>query len=86
MTCTMHVAWDERLTDYHFGPDHPLAPVHVELTMQPAGFSFLGSLANRGVAEFLIVVSTRVSAARLVRWVSRQAVARFWCCGNTACR
>jgi len=36
MTCTVHVAWDERLTDYHFGPDHPLAPVRVELTMQLA--------------------------------------------------
>ena len=20
MACTVHVAWDERLTDYHFGP------------------------------------------------------------------
>ena len=36
MTCTLHVAWDERLTDYHFGPDHPLAPVRVELTMRLA--------------------------------------------------
>jgi acetoin utilization protein AcuC len=36
MACTLHVAWDERLTDYHFGPDHPLAPVRVELTMQLA--------------------------------------------------
>ena len=36
MTCTLRVAWDERLTDYHFGPDHPLAPVRVELTMQLA--------------------------------------------------
>jgi acetoin utilization protein AcuC len=36
MTCTLHVAWDERLTDYHFGPGHPLAPVRVELTMQLA--------------------------------------------------
>jgi acetoin utilization protein AcuC len=36
MTCTLHVAWDEQLTDYHFGPDHPLAPVRVELTMQLA--------------------------------------------------
>ena len=33
MTCTLHVAWDERLTDYHFGPGHPMAPVRVELTM-----------------------------------------------------
>jgi hypothetical protein len=36
MTCTLHVAWDEQLTDYHFGPDYPLAPVRVELTMRLA--------------------------------------------------
>jgi len=36
MTCTLHMAWDEGLTDYHFGPDHPLAPVRMELTMQLA--------------------------------------------------
>ena len=36
MTCTLLVAWDERLTDYHFGPGHPLAPVRIELTMQLA--------------------------------------------------
>ena len=36
MTCTLHVAWDERLTDYHFGPGHPLAPLRVELTMRLA--------------------------------------------------
>jgi acetoin utilization protein AcuC len=36
MTCALHVAWDERLTDYHFGPGHPLAPVRVELTIQLA--------------------------------------------------
>ena len=23
MTCTLHVAWDERLTDYHFGLSSP---------------------------------------------------------------
>ncbi len=33
MTCTLHVAWDDRLTRYDFGPGHPLAPVRVELTM-----------------------------------------------------
>ncbi len=32
MPCTLHVAWDERLTRYDFGPGHPLAPVRVELT------------------------------------------------------
>ena len=36
MTCTLQVAWDERLTDYHFGPGHPLAPMRLELTMQLA--------------------------------------------------
>jgi acetoin utilization protein AcuC len=33
MPCTLHVAWDDRLTRYDFGPGHPLAPVRVELTM-----------------------------------------------------
>ena len=36
MTCTLHVAWDGRLSDYHFGPGHPMAPVRVELTMRLA--------------------------------------------------
>jgi acetoin utilization protein AcuC len=36
MTCTLRVAWDERLAGYDFGPGHPLAPVRVELTMQLA--------------------------------------------------
>jgi acetoin utilization protein AcuC len=36
VTCTLHVAWDERLTEYDFGPGHPLAPVRVELTMELA--------------------------------------------------
>lgn len=36
MACGLHVAWDERLADYHFGPGHPLAPVRVELTMRLA--------------------------------------------------
>jgi hypothetical protein len=36
MACGLHVTRDERLTDYHFGPGHPLAPVRVELTMRLA--------------------------------------------------
>jgi acetoin utilization protein AcuC len=36
MACTVHVAWDERLTGYHFGPEHPMAPIRVELTMRLA--------------------------------------------------
>ena len=49
MTCTLHVAWDERLTDYHFGPGHPLAPVRVELTMQLAHEFGLWSLPGMTV-------------------------------------
>ena len=47
MTCALHVAWDERLTDYHFGPGHPLAPVRVELTMRLA--HEFGLLSQSGV-------------------------------------
>ena len=36
MTGTLHVAWDDRLTWYDFGPGHPLAPIRVELTVELA--------------------------------------------------
>ena len=45
MACGLHVTWDERLTDYHFGPGHPLAPVRVELTMRLA-HEFAGSAST----------------------------------------
>jgi acetoin utilization protein AcuC len=47
MACTLHVAWDERLTGYDFGPGHPLAPVRVELTIALA--EAFGVLAAPGV-------------------------------------
>ncbi len=47
MPCTLHVAWDEKLTSYDFGPEHPLAPVRVELTIELA--RALGVLAADGV-------------------------------------
>ena len=47
MACTLHVAWDERLTGYDFGPVHPLAPVRVELTIALA--EEFGVLAEPGV-------------------------------------
>jgi acetoin utilization protein AcuC len=47
MACTLHVAWDERLARYDFGPSHPLAPVRVELTMALA--AGLGALDAPGV-------------------------------------
>jgi acetoin utilization protein AcuC len=36
MPCELHVAWDERLTTYDFGPQHPLAPIRVKLTIELA--------------------------------------------------
>ena len=36
MDCTLHVSWDESLAGYDFGPQHPLAPVRVKLTMELA--------------------------------------------------
>jgi acetoin utilization protein AcuC len=47
MTCTLHVAWDDRLTGYNFGPGHPLAPIRVELTVELA--RALGVLDRDGV-------------------------------------
>lgn len=32
-SCSLRVAWDEGLTSYDFGPQHPMAPIRVELTM-----------------------------------------------------
>jgi acetoin utilization protein AcuC len=48
MACTLHVAWDDRLTGYDFGPGHPLAPVRVELTVALA--RAFGVLAEPGVS------------------------------------
>ncbi len=47
MTCTLHVAWDDRLAGYNFGPGHPLAPIRVELTIALA--RELGVLDAEGV-------------------------------------
>jgi acetoin utilization protein AcuC len=47
MPCSLHLAWDDRLAGYDFGPDHPLAPVRVELTVALA--RALGVLDRPGV-------------------------------------
>jgi acetoin utilization protein AcuC len=47
VTCSLHVAWDERLTSYDFGPQHPLAPIRVKLTMELA--QAFGVLTRAGV-------------------------------------
>jgi len=47
VTCSLHVTWDERLASYDFGPDHPLAPIRVKLTIELA--RALGVLTRPGV-------------------------------------
>jgi acetoin utilization protein AcuC len=34
--CSLKILWDDSLISYDFGPDHPLNPVRVELTMELA--------------------------------------------------
>src|SRR5215469_3777100 len=48
VTCSLHVSWDERLTRYDFGPQHPLAPIRVKLTMELA--QAFGVFSREGVA------------------------------------
>ena len=36
MSCTLHVAWDDQLAGYDFGPGHPMAPIRLKLTMELA--------------------------------------------------
>lgn len=44
---TVHVAWDDALTRYDFGPDHPLNPLRLDLTIRLA--RDLGVLTLPGV-------------------------------------
>ena len=46
MDCSLHVSGELKLADHDFGPDHPMAPMRVKLTMELAGA--LGVLAADG--------------------------------------
>ena len=48
MPCTLYVAWDERLAAYDFGPDHPISPVRLDLTIELA--RTFGLFAEAGVS------------------------------------
>ena len=48
MTCTLCVAWDERLAAYDFGGGHPMAPVRAELAIELA--RAFGLFAHAGVS------------------------------------
>jgi acetoin utilization protein AcuC len=57
MTCTLHVAWDDRLAGYDFGPGHPMAPVRLKLTMELARAFGLGR--QHGVSIVVPAAATR---------------------------
>src|SRR5271166_1836213 len=48
MSCSLYVAWDDRLAGYDFGAGHPMAPARVELTIELA--RALGVLSAPGVS------------------------------------
>ena len=89
MTCTLHVAWDERLASYDFGPGHPLAPVRVELTMPLA--RAMGVLGADGVTVAVLAcgvdVPYPVGHAELLESVAAQGViVSEWPPGRTVSR
>jgi acetoin utilization protein AcuC len=78
MTCTLHVAWDERLTDYHFGPGHPLAPVRVELTMQLAHEFGLWNLPGVTVAAPVPAADADLELVHDARYIAAVRSASHW--------
>jgi acetoin utilization protein AcuC len=78
MTCTLHVAWDERLTDYHFGPGHPLAPVRVELTMQLAHEFGLWSQPGVTVAAPVPAADADLELVHDARYIAAVRSASHW--------
>jgi acetoin utilization protein AcuC len=78
MTCTLHVAWDERLTDYHFGPGHPLAPVRVELTMQLAHEFGLWDLPGVSVAAPVPAADADLELVHDARYIAAVRSASHW--------
>ena len=78
MACTLHVAWDERLTDYHFGPGHPLAPVRVELTMQLAREFGLWNQPGVTVAAPAPAADTDLELAHDLRYIAAVRTVSGW--------
>jgi acetoin utilization protein AcuC len=78
MTCTLHVAWDERLTDYHFGPGHPLAPVRVELTMQLAHEFGLWDQPGVSVAAPVPAADADLELVHDARYIAAVRSASHW--------
>jgi acetoin utilization protein AcuC len=78
MTCTLHVAWDERLVDYHFGPGHPLAPVRVELTMHLARQFGLWNLPGVTVAGPAPASDADLELVHDARYIAAVRSVSYW--------
>jgi acetoin utilization protein AcuC len=78
MTCAVHVVWGERLTDYHFGPDHPLAPVRVELTMRLAHEFGLWSQPGVTVADPVPATDAELELVHDARYLSAVRTVSGW--------
>jgi acetoin utilization protein AcuC len=78
MTCTLHVAWDERLVDYHFGPGHPLAPVRVELTMHLARQFGLWDHPSVTVAAPAAASDADLELVHDTRYIAAVRSASYW--------
>jgi acetoin utilization protein AcuC len=78
MTCTLHVAWDERLVDYHFGPGHPLAPVRVELTMHLAHQFGLWNLPGVTVAGPAPASDADLELVHDARYIAAVRSVSYW--------
>ena len=78
MACTMHVAWDERLTDYHFGPGHPLAPVRVELTMRLAHEFGVWALPGVSMAAPAPAADEDLELVHDARYIAAVRAASHW--------
>lgn len=77
---TVSVPWDDRLLEYDFGHDHPMAPVRVELTMALA--RSLGVLDRPGVQTVAVVPADEeilrlVHAPRYIAAVRHSAHASY---------
>jgi len=78
MTCAVHVVWDERLTDYHFGPGHPLAPVRLELTMRLAREFGLWSQPGVTVADPVPATDAELELVHDARYLTAVRTVSGW--------
>jgi acetoin utilization protein AcuC len=78
MTCALHVAWDQRLTDYHFGPGHPLAPVRLDLTMRLAHEFGLWNLPGVTVAAPAPATDADLRLVHHARYIAAVRAVSHW--------